>query len=868
MDGDIKGMTAAEVNQSRRLHGRNVLDLHRVSAGEILWRQVNNPLLFILAATTVLAYALGERTNALIISVILLVSIGLGFWQEYGSEKIVRDLLRHISLLTVVARDKQRQDIPAADVVVGDVVFLHQGSVVPADLTLWEAENFSADESALTGESAPVPKEVGDIARMGTVVYSGVGMGVVRAVGKHTAFGRLAKRVSLERQLTAFQLGLRRFGTGLSIGVALFAAAITALNIALGRSPLESALFALAVAIGLTPALLPVILTVGMSQGARRLGRRGVIVKQLPAIEDFGNLDVLCTDKTGTLTDGTLKVQECWNTRGEQDAYVLECAMTCNSAEVHHRIIGNPIDVAIWEYARAHHAHLQRTLRRLVLTEFDFEQRGQFVIADRVSEWPRYLDVDSHPIPPTVPVTKTVRERILIFKGAPDQVLERCRTYRNREGVLTDLGPDREGFRRHFHALNDQGLRLIAVAQRPVETQEKYTYSDAADMEFIGFLTFLDTPKPSAKAALTHLEQLGITVKVLTGDNERVTRHVCAALGLSGKIISGPGFSRLTRLEQRQAVKEAVIFARFSPEQKAQVIELLRQAGRTVGYLGDGINDAPALHAADVGISVNTGADIAKDLAGIVLLRKGLDVIAEGVREGRRIFANTITYILMGTSSNAGNMVSVAGASFLLPFLPMAPVQVLVNNSLYDAAQLAIPGDRVDPEVLERPHHWNLRLIYRYMLFFGPLSTLFDFLGFAVFWYGWRAVGWEFQTGWFLLSLTTQVLVVFSIRTWRWPSYRSRPSGGLLVSSLTVLVAAYLLPYTAVAPLFHLTPLTVGQLGAIGALTAGYLIVVESLKTALLRPLLTSAGLRRPGIPARPGNVPKLGAAESPLKSS
>jgi Mg2+-importing ATPase len=838
MEEQYHGLTAEQVHQARLRFGENSLPLHRASLVKIILRQFNNPLLLILVVTTVVAYFLGDHVNAAIILGILFISIVLGFCNEYASERVVSDLLRQVSLMAVVMREGRKQDVRVQDLVMGDFVYLQQGSVVPADMELLEVHNLSIDESPLTGESMPVNKQVGEKAYMGTVVEAGAGIGLVRAVGKATEFGRLAHEVTQTREQTAFQKGLTRFGKMLTTVITVMAVAIGLLNIGLGKPVLDSILFALAIAIGLTPALLPVIVTVSMAQGARRMAQRNVVVKELVSIEDFGNMDVLCTDKTGTLTEGRIAVQSVMNMRGEADLYILECGIICNTAEVHHRIVGNPIDVALWQYAQTHHANLKRSLHKIDGSEFSFEQRGQYVIVDRPSQWPANLDEDSHLTKAQHATTRTI-ERLIIFKGAPDKVMDRSAFYRDSKGELVEIGKNRERLEAECKALNRQGFRLIAVAQKPVEHKDTYSFDDAQGLELLGYITFLDTPKHSSSRAIAHLNELGIQVKVVTGDNELVTAKVCEEIGfpVTG-LLTGPAISHMSFRDLKAAVKETNIFARVSPEQKQLIVKALKATGRTVGYLGDGINDAPALHAADVAISVNTGVDLAKDLASVVLLRKGLDVIAEGVREGRRIFANTIKYILMGTSSNFGNMFSVAGISFFINFLPMTPSQILVNNSLYDISQLGLPMDNVDEEVLERPSHWDVRFIYRYMLFFGPISSIFDYLSFAMLWFVFHATVEQFQSGWFLESLATQVLVVFIIRTWRTPAWKSVPSRSLVTTCFVALGVGFLLPYSPVASFLHFQPLPAPVLAAVIGLVVGYLAVVEAVKVRYIKPLV------------------------------
>lgn len=817
-----QGLGEAEVIQSRQLHGANSLDLHKTSFWSVFIRQLSNPLLLILVITTGVSYGFGDHVDAAIIFSIMSISIGLGFINEFSSERTVDDLMKKVSLSAVVLRSGEKQDVEVGHVVVGDLVLLHQGSVVPADLRIVESLDLTINEATLTGEPLPVHKVVGGKERqglgfMGTVVTNGTGKGIVTAVARQTEFGKLSKTAAAGKPKTDFQRGLHRLSGLMTRVILVMAFLVCMLNIAFGKDPLEAVLFALSIAIGLTPALLPVITTISMAKGAHRMAKQGVVVKRLIAIEDLGNMQVLCTDKTGTLTEGKIKLLEHINMREVEDPYVLQIALLCNTASVHHRIIGNPIDVAIWEHAVAASFKLPE-FQKIDEEEFDYTHRAQLAVVERNDE------------------------RLLLIKGAPECVLEMSSTYRNAGGHLVPIVNHKKALKEQFRELNSQGLRIVAVAQKAVHTKEKYSFDDAHGLELLGYLTFLDTPKPSAKHALDALAALGVSLKIITGDNELVTQKVAEEIGftISG-VVTGPGFERMSREEQQVAVLSTNIFARVNPEQKLQVIEALQRAGQVVGYMGDGINDAAALHAADVGISVNTAVDVAKDTASVVLLKKGLDVIAEGVKEGRQIFTNTIKYILMGTSSNFGNMFSVAGASFIFKFLPLTPSQILLNNLLYDTSQLGIPSDQVDSEVLARPHRWDIRYIYRYMLFFGPISSVFDYASFLLLYLAFHAASQyeqQFQTGWFLESIATQVLVVFIIRTNRSPFWKSRPSLQLIGLCIGVIGVALALPYLPdVAALLHFTPLPAWYFAALTALVLSYLTIVELVKARFLRQL-------------------------------
>lgn len=764
------------------------------SALPILFRQFKNPLLIILFIATSLSYAFGDKYSAAVILWMVFLSIAMGFWNEYRAEKTMSDLLKKISFTAVVIRNGARISLPVKDIQPTDEVLLSPGCVVPADLKLVEEHHLEINESCLSGESLPVSKGRHDPhAYMGTIVVSGSGIGKVIALGAQTKFGQLAKDVSAPKPQTSFQLGLSKFSVLIVRVIAIMAVSIFAINFLLGRSLLDSVLFSLSIAIGLTPELLPVVVTVSLSHGARKLSRKDIIVKQLVAIEDLGNMDVLCCDKTGTLTEGRLQLVSHLNSQFQEDDHILELGLICNSAVVHHHVSGDSIDRTIWEHAISHRFPAPRHAQKIFEQPFDYSHRAMFCVA------------------------KTTSRLQYIFKGAPEVVLSACKDKSRHSKQLAQVS-----------SWYSSGFRVIAIATKSVSSHERYTFSDAKNLELAGFILFADPPKRSAKAALETFSRLGVQIKILTGDNEFVAKKICEQLRLPDrKYITGPELAKLSDEELNSQVESFDVFARMTPDLKLRVIRCLRQAGHTVGFLGDGINDAPALHEADAGISVNTAVDVAKDTASIVLLKPGLHVIAEGIMEGRRTFANTLKYVLMGTSSNFGNMFSMAGASFLLPFLPMAPTQILLTNSLYDLSQLSIPTDRVDEEVLARPQSWDNKIIQKYMLFFGPLSSIYDFLTFAVMYFAFKARGAFFQTGWFIESLVTEVMVIFIIRTRRVPFFASRPSLILLLASLTVVAIGILLPFSPLAPFFSLTPLPTAYFLVLILMTATYLGIVE-----------------------------------------
>lgn len=763
-------------------------------------RQFNNPFLLVLGIATVVSFLLGETTNAVIIFIMMVVSVLLGFWNEFTAENIVNDLLKKISLMAVVIRDNQKQEVPVENLKVGETVFLFPGAIIPADVTITSLESLEVDEATLTGESFAVVKHEKDPSFMGTIVVRGFAQAQVMAVGGDTRLGKISAKLAQSRPQTNFQKGLSGFSVFLVRVVTIMVVVIIVVNIFLGRPLFQSVLFSLAVAIGLTPELLPIIITVSLSRGAGRLAKQEVVVKQLVAIEDLGNMDILCTDKTGTLTEGKISLTSFFNLEGLKDDRVLELALKCNQVIVHHRIIGDPIDTSIWAYARTVDYKISESFAKVADSPFDYNRRAMYAVIEQDGK------------------------REFIYKGAPQSVMEFCH-----------LTPQKRSFlKRKIDLLNGSGLRVVAVASKPIEKKPDYDFSDAKSLNLVGFLTFADTPKTTAKTAIQKLEKYGVKVKIITGDNEIVTKKVCEEVGIDcGKILTGPEIAELSDQQLIEKIKQTNVFAQTTPEQKLRIIQILKSLGHTVGFLGDGINDTLALHNADVGISVNTAVDVAKDAASVVLLRKSLSVIADGVIEGRRIFDNTLKYILMDTSSNFGNMFSAAGASFILPFLPMAPTQILLANSLYDISQLSISTDNVDSDDINRPIKWNIDKIRKYMLFFGPLSSIYDFLTFGIMFFIFHARGMLFQTGWFVESLITQILVVFIIRTKKIPFIQSKPSWQMSLTCLGVVITAAVLPFTPLAKLFSFVALPLTLFITILLLTVTYLVLVQIGKTYL-----------------------------------
>ncbi|MGZ4426227.1 MAG: magnesium-translocating P-type ATPase [Gaiellaceae bacterium] len=809
------GLSSAEAGRRLGIYGPNVLAAHGVSAWAVLARQLRSYLLLLLFVAAVVSAVVGDLTEALIIGAIMAMSIGLSFFNEYRSEQAVEELHSEIKHLAAVDRDGAPAEIAVTQLVPGDVVHLRVGDVIPADLRLLEVHELECDESVLTGESRAAdktaeaqppgdsPLDLRSCVFMGTLVSGGGGRGVVVRTGSRTAFGAIAVRLGERQGVTAFQQGLQDFSRLLATVTAVLAGSIFLINAALGRSILQSALFALAIAVGLTPQLLPAIVTVSLSTGARRLAKKSVIVKRLVAIEDLGNVQVLFTDKTGTLTQGQISFTQALGGTGKPDKHVHELGLACADKT------GNELDRALW--AAPQDADGDTVSTPLDRLPFDHERQLTSVLAD------------------------THQGRMLISKGAPEAVLARCTTVPAQAQATLD-------------ELFASGTRVVAVACRTLAA-DHLSKDDERDLSLEGFLCFTDPVKPDVKDSLARLARLGITVKIVTGDNGQVAAHLCGEVGLDhGTVVTGQEIEKLDDDALVALLPTTTIFARVTPEQKSRIILAQRSLGSDVAFLGDGVNDAIALHHADVGISVESAADVAKDAAAIVLLDKDLSILADGVVEGRRIFANTIKYVLMGTSSNFGNMFSAAGASLFLSFLPMLPTQILLNNLLYDVSEITIPTDNVDEEQLQRPAHWDTAFIRRFMTFFGPISSIFDFATFGIMIWVFNAHAPLFRSGWFVESLATQSLIIFAIRTRRVPFFHSRPSTPLALATVTCVTIGVLLPFSPLAHVLGFVALPAGFLAALAVMIVIYLVLVElgKLRFYRVRPHGPPVARRRP----------------------
>ncbi len=781
----------------------------------LLLRQFATPITLILVIATLVSAALGEATDAAIILAIVFLSGLLSFWQEYAASQAVEALLASVQVTVEVWRDGAKSLVPSFEIVAGDVAVFDIGDLIPGDCRLLEAQELLVDEAPLTGESYPVEKWLGELPAdtplprrgnclfMGTHVVRGTATAVVVQTGQTTEFGRVVQRLEQQAPTTGFERGVADFG-GLLLRVMLgLVAAVFAVNVLIARPLLESLLFSVALAVGLTPQLLPAIVSVSLSLGARRMARVRVIVKRLNAIEDFGGMDVLCTDKTGTLTQGSVRLDAAVDLEGGQSARVLECA-SLNA--YHHTGFTNPIDDAVLAAGVVDTAGTTR----LDELPYDFMRKRLSVLVGK----------------PT--------GAFLTTKGAVEELLTVCTGVELPSGKVAPLVQADAVVRARFAALSSQGYRVLGVAEKRLDSVA-VDLRDEAGMTFLGFLAFTDPPKPGIAQTLRDLADLGISVRMVTGDNRLTAAHVASSVGLEGsRVLLGDAVFAMSDEELRGRVGDVSVFAEVDPVQKERVIRALRRAGHTVGYLGDGINDSPALHAADVGISVDTAVDVAKDTASIVLLEKDLHVLMQGVRLGRQTFANTLKYVFVTTSANFGNMASMAGATLFLPYLPLLPLQILLLNFLSDLPAMTIAADAADPEQLQRPGTWDMRFIRDFMVVFGLISSVFDFLTFGVLRLAFDASAGLFRTGWFLESMATELAVMLVLRTRR-PFFRSRPGTSLMASSLLVAVVTLWLPFSPLARPLGFAPLPVPVLLALAGITAGYVMATELAKASFYR---------------------------------
>ncbi len=803
------GLTTAEARLRLDQYGPNEpVPAHRWSALRELAGFIANPLVLILLIAAVASALLNQHTDAAIVIAIVIISVVINFVQTYRSQVAAERLRSQVASQATVLRDGAWQEIPRREVVPGDVVQLAAGDLVPADAKLIAAKDLYVQQAALTGESAPAEKnaagaEEDRLVFLGTSVVSGTATALVSRTGPNTAFGGIAARLVHRPPETAFEHDLRRFGFFITRAVLFLVLLLLVLSIAAHRDPLQSLLFAVALAVGLTPEFLPVITSVTLTNGAVRMARVHVIVKRLAAIQNLGSIDTLCCDKTGTLTTGVMSIAQTVEALGVAAEHPLELACLNSRFETG---IRSPLDAAILVRDIGGEGY-----QKCDEIPFDFERRRLSVVVSKDGE------------------------QCLITKGSPEGILDLCESY-DRAGREEPIDSEtRERSRAVFEELESHGFRVLAVAHKRVEPGREFSTADERSLVLAGYIAFSDPPLEDASQVIADLRQDGVGIKLISGDSELVVRHVASRIGLSDDLpVLGSDIETMTDGALAHVAETNSVFARISPAQKTRILLALRQRGHTVGFLGDGINDAPSLRAADVGISVASAVNVARESADIILTKPGLDVLHRGILEGRKAFGNVMKYLFMGTSSNFGNMLSMAAASLFLPFLPMLPTQILLNNLLYDMAQISIPTDNVDDEYIREPHRWNFTLIRNFMIFIGPVSSLYDFLTFYVLLRIFHANEVQFHTGWFVESLATQTLVLFVIRTLGNP-LRSRPSLPLFATTVIVAAVAILIPYSPVAGVLGFTTLPGSYIGYVAAATVTYLALVEGVKRLVFR---------------------------------
>jgi Mg2+-importing ATPase len=754
-----------------------------------------------LVLAAVLAAFLGEVASCVIIVVIVLISVGLDFFNSYRSEKAAEKLEAKVRITTTVRRDGRWVDVAVREVVPGDAVRLVPGKLVPADGIVIFGNGLDVNESTLTGESLPVVKRVGANVYMGASVTTGSGVMEVTATGRDTEFAHIAAALNARKDMTEFDREMRSFSVlvaKITFGLVLV---ILAVNMVMNHGFVDSLLFALALAVGLTPELLPLIMTLNLTKGSLEMAKRGVVVKKLSAIQNFGSMDVLCTDKTGTLTENKIEVARWTDAEGREDEKTLFMAyLSCAFSTSYE----SPLDQAIMDFWKGG----KRGWVKRAEVPFDYERRCESVVGEHEGR------------------------RWMIIKGAPEAVVAKCD---RRDDGAEMTRHARRKIMEVCRGMSGEGLRVVAVATREVPVREEYGVESEREMIFAGFVAFRDPVKRGVGGAIKRLVRYGVNVKMITGDDPLVAARVAEEVGMEVAVVLGDEVDKMNAMKLVKAVEKTTIFARVNPEQKLRIIEALRRGGHTVGYIGDGVNDAPALSAADVSISVNNAVDVAKAAADLILMRRSLAELCEGVVEGRRIFANTLKYLMMALSSNFGNMFSMAASSMLLPFLPMSAPQILFNNLLYDASQFGLPTDNVDREMVAAPRKLNMRNIKKFMWVFGPVSSVFDIITFVVLFFGFRLGEAGFQTGWFIESLLSQTFVVYVLRTRKIPFVGSRPGKALVACSFGVVAVAMAVVFSGVGGWFGFEVPSFLVCLVIAGIVMGYLVVVEVVKQGFYR---------------------------------
>jgi len=798
----IKGLSFQSVKKLRQQYGPNTLQDSNGKNKALLALLVRfkNPLVIILLLAALLSLFFGDKASFFIIVAIVALSVGLDFLNTYRSQQAAEALKDRVRVKVHVIREGKDHLIPASELVPGDIVLLSAGKIIPADGVIIESKDLFTNEAALTGESFPQGKPIDSEVFMGSGAISGSGTMRVTKTGKITKFAHIAEALQSVRRVTEFEIEIKKFSI-LIIKITFFLVLFVLLiNVIFQRDLLESILFSLALAVGLTPELLPLIITLNLTKGSLKMAKEGVIVKQLSAVQNFGSMDILCTDKTGTLTENKISLIKYVD---GSEVHSDEVLLLGYLASAFSTSFSNPLDAAVKAYPGVDISMYSK----IDEIPFDFERKREAVVVHHTDD----------------------KRRFLIVEGAPEEVLKISTTYGLKKVKLSD--ELRASIQETYDKLSRDGFRVLAVASKEIEPEKRYEPSDEKGMSFYGFLAFLDPAKASVSETLERMRTMGISTKIITGDNVYVTEKIATDIGLPIEgILSGNELDKLSKRELEIAVEKTTIFARVNPEQKMQIIQALQANGHVVGYMGDGINDAPSLRAADVSISVDNAVDVAKDAADFILLRKNLHELVNGIIEGRKTFANTMKYLRMSLSSNFGNMFSMAGASLFLPFLPMLATQILLNNLLYDGSQFAIPLDNVDDSEVLTPHTLSLKEIKKFMWAYGLLSSIFDFTTFGLLLLVFRADKSIFQAGWFLESIMTQIFVVYIIRTKLIPFKQSKPATILVLSTTIVIMAALVVVLTPLRTIFHFGALSLIQVAALVGVVVVYLFFAELIK--------------------------------------
>ncbi len=817
------GLTNFETKKRLLLYGKNEAIKEQTPSWPIvLLKNFNDPLSLLLVALIIISVVTRDYKAVVMISVMVVLSVILRFFQEIKADKAAQKLRAMVHTTIHVIRNSKPKEVPLAELVPGDIIHLSSGDMIPADVILLSSKDLFVNQATLTSESLPAEKhaeplkkdcdnclDIENVCFLGTNVESGTAIALVAATGRHTYIGAMAKNLTNNEPPTSFDIGIKKFTWLIMTFILIMVPAVFLINGLSKHDWVEALIFALAVAVGLAPEMLPMIVAVNLSKGAMGMSKKKVIVKHLNSVQNFGAMEILCTDKTGTLTEGYVILEKYLNIEGIEDKTVLEYSYLNSFFQTG---LNNLMDTAILKHHEVEkELNVKKGYKKIDEIPFDFSRRRMSVVVETPDG-----------------------EHILICKGATEEIISASKKVKIN-GKEQDLKKVQDKIKENIeNELNADGFRVVAVAYKKIsDNKKRYSAADENDLVLLGFLAFLDPPKASAKEAIAELERNGIEIKVLTGDNEIVTKKICSEVGLDAtRIILGHEIEKFSETELTEAVQKYQIFAKLTPLHKEKIVRALRASGKAVGFMGDGINDAPALRAADIGISVDSAADIAKESSDIILLEKSLMVLKDGVIEGRKIFGNVVKYIEMAASSNFGNMFSVVGASIFLPFLPMLPIQILTNNLLYDVSQTSIPTDQVDEEYLTKPRKWNIDHIKKFILFIGPISSLFDFATYFIMLYVFNA--WVnpamFHTGWFIESLASQTLIIYVIRTNKIPFLQSWPSKALLFTTLAIVGLAIYLPYSPLASTLKFVPLPGLYWWLLAAMLLVYFALTQTIK--------------------------------------